>query len=231
MKYLYFLLFGLLILGLYQYMSDIPPTKIVVEEKIPSPDELWEKQQAERKLTTGTAVGLPTLKSETIKPEVNKQQEVIKARPLDSSEDSVATTHPVVKVETTLLTPDQLWEQQHQNNSENDLPAIPSDFPVISEEQRKAEALADQNTDIEIDQELFENDQLRYTQKADVHPPSEVLVDVISFELRELEKLDGIVSNDSEYTDSLIDPMTGISDKELMQKEDGEPPSEVELKP
>lgn len=232
MKYLYFLLFGILILGLYQYMNSVSPLKTVMEEKIPSPDELWEKQQAEGQSPTGTAVELPSLKSETInsetiKLEVTQQQEVTKARPLEGSEDSV-TTQPVVK----LPTPNQLWEQQQQNSTENDLPAVPSDFPVISEEQRKAEdALTEQNTGVEIDQELFENDELRYTQKTDEYPPSEVLMGVDLFELGEFEKLDGIVSDDSGYTESLIDPITGISDKELMQKEDGEPASEVELRP
>jgi hypothetical protein len=224
MKYLYFLLFGLFILGLYQYKGHVLPTKIVVEEKIPSPDEMWEKQQqVAEKLPAN--VELPFLDTETIK----KQQEVIKATPIDESVDFV-TPNPVVKVDT-IPTPDQLWEQQHQENRENDVPAIPSDYPVISQEQRNAEALADQNTDIKIDQKLFENDQLRYTQEADEYPPSEVLVEVIPFELRELEKSGGIVSNgDSGYAEPLIDPTTGISDKELME-EDGEPASEVELKP
>ncbi len=47
------------------------------------------------------------------------------------------------KVLQDIPTPDELWEQQHQENRENDLPATIPDIPVISEEQHESEDLTE----------------------------------------------------------------------------------------
>jgi hypothetical protein len=219
MKYLYFLLFAILIWGIYQYVSHISPMQEIVEEKIPSPDELWKKQQAEGKLPVG--LESPLFNSEVIVPNLKTQEEMVQPKVLIDNKEIIAEK-PMTVVDA-IPTPDELWEQQYQDNGENEIPATVLEHPVISDEQRKAEALENS-----IVKEDVTNDPLEYREETDEFPASDLLVDVIPFELRELEASSNINQNtDDEYSEPLIDPKTGISDQELMKQKDVEPAIEL----
>lgn len=142
---------------------------IILSEDIPTPDELWTIQEAKQgvvKTDSSNTLALSNLKDNMI------------SSPTTLSKD--------------IPTPDELWEQQSQTDRTNDLPATISEILVISDEQLRSEALASSNeTDIGTENNTLGSDNNSdYVVLADELPPIESLIDIIPFELRELEILE-----------------------------------------
>ena len=207
-----YLVVYLLLIGAYVFfMTDLffetDQVEFVEQNRMPTPDELWEKQQQKK---VNAVLETQVLEHEKTKLPVTKQEIDLVSMP-----DKVLQDIP---------TPDELWEQQHQENRENDLPATIPDIPVISEEQRESEALAKlpgEQTDITTNKEALLELDISYQEL----PASHNFLDAEPFELRESERkaIIGITTRtDDMYEEPLLGPSTGLSDDELMNMGDVE---------
>lgn len=163
---------------------------------------------------------------------IQEKSQVLKKQVLYKESNNISKTPSTSKAlvsikQDVLLSPDELWVQQHQSNREFDLPPTIPDMPVISVEQLEVESNSNSS---EQKSDLHDPLQLSYIE-AEKRPAIESLTEVIPFELQELEN--AIVNNEQqnniEIEEPLLDPDTGLSDKELMQIEDSEAASESYL--
>ena len=166
----------------YRYWNEGPVEMPVISQDsstktLPTPDELWGKQQQKTAESIGTRVLEP------------KKDNVLIVNRVDKPKQDEKVTKP-------LPTPDELWEQQHnlenQANSESFLPGDTPEIPVISQEQMEAEAEAKMNAQngyIETGDELLPDDptNLGYVTEGDELPPSEDFLEVMPFEMIESE--------------------------------------------
>ena len=205
MKSTYFLLIGLLALIVMMFFmkNNVDTGKLPIEKHI------------------STSIQLPK------EPLIFKKQVFHEKNP-----DKVGAPKPSKKIistkQTVLPSPDELWAQQHQNNREFDLPPTIPDMPVISVEQQEAEsAIHDDTTP-----EHHLDDPLTLDHVETIEQPAiESSTVVVPFELQELENtiINNKQQNSIETEEPLIDPNTGLSDKELMQTNDSEATIESDL--
>ena len=126
-----------------------------------------------------------------------------------------------------IITPDELWEQQFKNAIFDELPAIPPDFPAVSEEMRKSEEAYFSSSRPESP---LEDDLIAGGFSFDELPASLGVTDVMPLELQESEELfriRKIEGYDDFVSESLVDPLTGLSYQEMKDRGDELPATEA----
>jgi hypothetical protein len=172
---------------------------ITLLEDTPTPDELWAIQQEAKQdvVKTNSSSNLASSNS----------KDNITSSPITPSED--------------IPTPDELWEQQHQIDRTNDLPATIPEILVISDEQRKAETLANsEKTSAGTGNDILDSENnLDYVVLADDLPPLEPLIELIPFELRELEMLADKEVNKGDDSEVIA---TDLASPQVLEKKTGQ---------
>ncbi len=220
-KYLLFFSLSLIIVGFILKHRSEPFDKVEKQAKIPSPDELWKEQQTIKKQTFDTA--------EKIKSDITSRKKIIKENIINVNKLEERESSPN-SIPASIPSPDELWLLQQKENREFDLPATISDRPVITDEQKTVESTVKLETEENNDSKFLLDGPYEIIEEETLVVESSK--EVVPFELRELEALSISDKNQNiteELTEPLINPDTGISDRESMQTEDIEPPIESEF--
>lgn len=176
----------------------------LIKENILSPDEVWEEQQQKVKRVSKKDNAVATVQQVNLPPK------------------AITTTSKIPD-------PDKIWEQQHSNNREFDLPATIPTMEVVSVEQLESES--QYKTNLIEDKSIFDDDLVENGIANEELPAIEsTSMEVVPFELKQLEALEKErKTSNEEYQEPLLDPKTGLSDKELMQAQDTELPIESDF--